>query len=146
MKTLYTFKQFINEESLNEYTDDDFTPPKENNSREALIVLNDWGFKKAVRTNKAAAKKIAEFTGAVMFTHVQYYDIEDRGGELRLHQTQYWINKAEERWGGRKSPQVTLVIVSDIAADDGGTIGSAYVDTNVFLSELKKANITKRVS
>ncbi len=146
MKTLYSFKQFVNEGELNEFTRDSFDPPKEQDPKKALGELYVAGFKKTVKTNKEAAKRIAEFTGATMFVHVQYHDIEDRGGELRLHQSQYYINKTQEGWQGRKSPKVTLVGVQPHGAAPGKDYSSAYVDTDIFLSELKKATITNSAS
>ena len=110
---------------------------------------------KTALTMPDASDRIKEFQGGEMFVHYQYHDVKPNGNSddrktYRIHQSQYWLSDARLSSLGKPGEEVniTLITIKDITNSiNVMDLGTAYVDTKVFLNELKVAFETiKKIS
>jgi hypothetical protein len=125
----------VNEsEQLNEYTENVFKPTvldRRNSLDEKFFAKL---MPKTAKTTDEAMERIWEFEGGKMFLHLQSFVVMPNGNAkdrptYRLHQQQYWLSGEEVN--------TTLLTVIDITDGQTESLGSIWVDTNVFLSEYK---------
>jgi hypothetical protein len=101
---------------------------------------------KTEKTSDSATSHIFTFAGNTMFVHYQYFIVKPNGNSpdrptYRIHNSQYWLNDTQLGWQGRKgeSVNVTLLTIYDITdPKNEKNLGAIYVDTKVFLDELRK--------
>ena len=142
MKNLITFEEFLNESSINQF---DPTVLDRTNELDRRI------FKKLMprteKTSEEAMERIWTFEGNTMFVHYQYRIVKPNGNKpnrptYRLHDSQYWLNDTQMKMQGRDPKEkvnVTLVTVFDITDPmKEQTLGKIWVDTTVYLDELKR--------
>jgi hypothetical protein len=145
MKHIHTFESFLNENTLNEWTDKAFKPAildRGNSLDEKLFAKL---MPKTAKTTDEAMERIWEFEGGTMFVHGQSFEVMPNGNAkdrptYRLHQSQYWLNDTQLRWQGKDPKEevnTTLLTVIDITNGQNKSLGSIWVDTKVFLSECR---------
>ena len=146
MKNIQTFEAFINESQINESTENNFQPNELNRSNEIDHKIFKKLMPKTESTSDSATSHIFTFEGNTMFVHYQYHIVKPHGNKpdrptYRIHQSQYWLNDTQLGWQGRKGEKVnvTKLTVFDITEPMKEiNLGSIYVDTDVFLDELKR--------
>lgn len=144
MKHIHTFESFLNENTLNEWTDKAFKPTilDRGNSLDEKFFAKLMP--KTAKTTEEAMERIWDFAGGTMFVHVQYFEVMPNGNAkdrptYRLHQSQYWLNDAHMQGRDPKeSVNTTLLTVYDITDGQNKSLGSIWVDTKVFLDEYKR--------
>jgi hypothetical protein len=140
------FEEFLNEmNQLNESTYDRFTPDKLDKKDQIDPKLFAKIMPKTAKTSAEAEKHIFTFAGNKMFVHYQSFDVKPHGNApdrptYRIHNMQYWLNDTQLKLQGRtESVNVTLLKIRDITDPTNEKIlGSAYVDTKVYLDEQPK--------
>ena len=132
----------IYKETLNEVTDDNFTP-RGVDKLEAEEFLEQL-MPRTSQTTEEAEERIWDFEGGRMFIHYQYFDVKPHGNSpdrptYRLHNSQYYLNETQLRLQRRDPNErvnVTLLSIDDITDPDNRiSLGSAYVSTDVYLAE-----------
>ena len=125
---------------LSEFTSMDFEISKEENAAKTFKLLDNIGwFKGLGKTNKKAKQHLQQFVGGKMFVHIAAHKgYVDNFGDLKgfpkgdtdisLHRREFWL----------RSDKVDVTYLS--VSVNGKGIGGVYVDTDVFLKMLKKAN------
>jgi hypothetical protein len=132
----------IYKETLNEVTDDNFTP-RGVDKLEAEEFLEQL-MPRTSQTTEEAEERIWDFEGGRMFIHYQYFDVKPHGNSpdrptYRLHNSQYYLNETQLRLQRRDPNErvnVTLLSITDITdPNNEEDLGSAYVSTDVYLDE-----------
>jgi hypothetical protein len=132
----------IYKETLNEVTDDNFTP-RGVDKLEAEEFLEQL-MPRTSQTTEEAEERIWDFEGGRMFIHYQYFDVKPHGNSpdrptYRLHNSQYYLNETQLRLQRRDPNErvnVTLLSITDITdPNNEEDLGSAYVNTDVYLAE-----------
>jgi hypothetical protein len=158
MKYIKTYEQFINEsnsfEQVNEVTEDRFEPVTINRSNEVNKTFFKKLMPKSAKTSDSATSHIFTYQGNTMFVHYQYHIVKPLGNKpdrptYRIHQSQYWLNDTQLKWQGRPGEKVNVTLLTIYVLNDGARpmtsqgddytrLGSVYVDTDVFLDEMKR--------
>lgn len=146
MKHIHTFESFLNENALNEYTDNAFKPAVLDRGNSLDEKFFAKLMPKTAKTTEESMERIWDFAGGTMFVHVQYFEVMPNGNAkdrptYRLHQSQYWLNDTQMKMQGRdpkESVNTTLLTVYDITDGQNKSLGSIWVDTKVFLDECKQ--------
>jgi len=140
------FIKSVQESEINESTINRFEPPVLDRKNEIDHKFFAKLMPKTEKTSDSATSHIFTFAGNTMFVHYQYFIVKPNGNSpdrptYRIHNSQYWLNDTQLGWQGRKgeSVNVTLLTIYDITdPKNEKNLGAIYVDTKVFLDELRK--------
>ena len=100
---------------------------------------------KTAKTTSEAQNRILSFSGGTMFVHYQYFIVTPKGNTpdrpiYRIHNSQYWLNDYQLIRQGKNGQDVnvTEIYITDITDPKNEIrLGSAYVDTRIYLEEQK---------
>ena len=153
MKKVPTFEEFVNE-SINEATLNRFQPDVLDKKNEIDHKVFAKLMPRTADTSDSATSHIFTFEGNTMFVHYQYHIVKPNGNKpdrptYRLSQSQYWLNDTQLGWQGRKDEKVNVTFLTVYKLKEGARpetsqgddyirLGSVYVDTDVFLDEMKR--------
>lgn len=150
MKNIISYEEFLNESKnreVNESSENNFQPIRLNRSNEIDHKIFKKLMPKSESTSDSAISHIFTYEGNTMFAHYQYHIVKPNGNRAdrptyRIHQAQYWLNDTQLKWQGRvgEKVNVTLLTVFDITDPMKEiNLGKIYVDTDVFLDEMKRS-------
>ena len=130
---------------LREVTDYDFKLPKEENANKVIKVLKALKMKFSSQDAKNSYNHLKNFEGGKMFKHMQYHIVQGTGSPdvYFIHQTQHWLH--DEKVGVTK---LLIAKYEDYENDQNKrtNIGTALVQTDKFVDQLRKVTVLKKNS
>lgn len=130
---------------LNETTIDRFSPDVIKGQDAIDSQFFNKLMPKTAKTISEAQNRILSFSDGTMFVHYQYFIVTTKGNTpdrpiYRIHNRQYWLNDYQLIMQGKNGQDVnvTKIYITDITDPKNEIrLGSAYVDTRIYLEEQK---------